>query len=172
MRFKVEIKNGQLFIESRDLSKFNGQKVEVIIVPIGSPEYFQHKYYRGYLLPAIAEAMGERDESYVHLFLKSKYLLTKCNHVDEIPKSQLRRGIYVAQLNDLLNMSVSLSKYITGAIIVSDIEGNLCGWIPSLALVTSEKMKKFIYDCENFLTEIGGSLTVEAMEARKQWITR
>lgn len=172
MRFHVEIKNNGFKVESEKLKSLNGQTVEVIVIPYETPEYWQHKYYRGYLLPAIAEALGERETSCVHLFLKAKYLLEKINNLDEIPKAQLRRGIYIAKLDEILNMSMKLTQYITGAVIVSDREEQLCGYIPSLALITAEKMNKFLYDCENCLTTVGGNLNVEAVKARDEWRKR
>lgn len=169
MRYRTVVEKNKIIIIDRNLEKLNGQMVEVIVMPSESPEYWQHKYYRGYLLPAIADAMGERDTSKVHLFLKAKYLMQSVTDVGEIPKSKLRRGIYAANLQDVISMSIPLTTYVTGAVIVSDRDGNLCGYIPSLALVTFEEMKNYIYDCEKWLTEMGGSLKNEAMEVRRKW---
>ena len=169
MRFHVEIKNNGFKVESEKLKSLNGQTVEVIVIPYETPEYWQHKYYRGYLLPAIAEAVGERETSCVHLFLKAKYLLEKINNIEEIPKAQLRRGIYIAKLDEILNMSMKLTQYITGAVIVSDREEQLCGYIPSLALITPEKINEFLYNCEKTLVHVGGSLDKEGTNARQKW---
>lgn len=170
MRFRTQIDRGMIVLKDRQLEKLNGQMVEIIVMPYDSPGYWQHKYYRGYLLPAIALALGETDSSRVHLYLKAKYLLETVKTLDEIPKNQLRRGIYACELDKIINLQIELATYVTGAILVSDRGGNLCGYIPSLALITPERMNNFLYACEKNLTEIGGSLNVEAMEVRNKWI--
>lgn len=167
MRFITHIQNSS--IREEKLAKFNGQTVEVIIIPQDSTEYYQHKYYRGFVLPAIADALGEKDASTIHIFLKAKYLISPIYSVDEIPRKQLRRGIYIAKLEDILQMKLQMTQYITGAIICYDREETICGYIPSLALISPDAMDAYISKCESFLAEVGGSLNTNAMEARRLW---
>lgn len=159
--------NNEIYIKDNRLKKYAGQMVHVTVVPTDSAAYYQHKYYRGYLLPSIAETIGETTDK-VHLYLKTKYLMQTIANVDEIPKKHLHRGIYVADIVSLINMEIGLSKYVTGCIIVTE-NNTICGYVPSLATVTYKEMKDYILQCETFMHEIGGSINAEGVEMRNRW---
>lgn len=100
---------------------------------IDKVKYFQHKYYRGFLLPDITFAMGEVDQEQVHIELKKDFLFKKIDSGDynDIPKKHRSRSIIVVQVVDLADVVV--------------------GYIPSTANLTYKKMKEFIEKCEHRL---------------------
>jgi len=127
--------------------------IEVSFIDASSGAYFQHKYYRGYLLLAVADAMGERDTDYCHLFLKKKYLYRKME-------------TETATLRDIP------AKHRGHALIIMR-EEIIIGYVPSTADITYKEFNEYILKVENLLfVDLGGCLSadkilqLEAAEAR------
>ncbi len=166
MKFITRVENSLIVIKDKTLEKLEGKIVEVEVKAKDEVEYWQHKYYRGYLLPAIARQVGEFEEV-IHIYLKYKYLFVVIDDVDEIPKKKLSRGIYVAQAKDIISMNISYAQYISGAIIVCDGD-YVIGYIPSLATISKTEFSEYLIACESFLVEVGGGLESEAEEVRQK----
>ena len=135
-----------------------GKHVDIIIEIMEKPEYFQHKYYRGGLLPAIAEASGEHNIFLSHVLLKFEYLYNEIGSIDEIPKKYMSSGIFFINEMDIEsaeNMVNIPCQYIQGVIIIHGSKGAISriikGYIPSTADLTYEEMKQYIKSCENRL---------------------
>ena len=109
------------------------KKIEMTLEVIDSPEYYQHKHYRGEVLPAIADAQGEMDLYYLHNFILKKqfghhYEISK---IDEIPEKHRKSCI----------------------IITKEIEGieRVVGYIRSSSTFSFEEMDIFIKNCKGIL---------------------
>lgn len=115
--------------------------------------YKQHKLYRSILLPALAEALGETNNSYVHTFiLKPEYIFRltgeyffKVNNYDEVPEKYQKS---------------SKTRYITST---SNVKNKyaVIGYVFSMADFTKKEVKDFFKFCEIMLDEIGGSIPTE-----------
>lgn len=118
------------------LNKFKeaneGKRIAMHFENDDSPAVGLHRYYRGYLLPDIAHALGERDKDYVHrYYLKKDFLFRPIDVLDEIKgKHRDRPTIYV--------------KEIDGKIVVQ-------GYAPSCGDITHKEMKDFVLACEHRL---------------------
>lgn len=121
------------------------KEFELIISIVDTPKYFQHKYYRGKLLPAITKHSGEYDNYKQHILLKSEFLYEEIDDIKDIPTNQKESGIFIIQKSDL--NSERLAKYpcslIKGIILVMD-ENKLVGYIKSTSKLTYDEMKKYI----------------------------
>lgn len=112
-----------------------GHKVAVTIEIADSPEYYQHKYYRGYLLPDVTFNESEVDADYVHDFiLKPMFLKRKVNDHREIPKKYWGHCRVLMQWTDVV------------------------GYIPSTGKLTYREMREYIENVELYLSKIGGHL--------------
>lgn len=115
--------------------------------------YKQHKLYRSILLPALTEALGENNNSYVHTFiLKPEYIYRmtgeyyfKVNSFDEVPEKYQKS---------------SQTRYITGTVNVKN-KYAIIGYIPSMADFTKRETKDFFRFCEIMLDELSGSIPIE-----------
>lgn len=115
------------------LAKFRNANIlkngEVTLEIADRPEYYQHKYYRGWVLPFIAESQCEQDLTYLHEFvLKREFLYFEINDLKDIPEKHRRRC----------------------RVVTKEIEGKekVVAYIPSTAILTFEEMKKFIEQTE------------------------
>ena len=170
MKIITKVYENKIVIEDKKLQKYNNHIVEVEIKLKDDAEYWQHKYYRGYLLPAIANHIGEVP-SIVHIYLKYKYLLEIVDNVEQIPKKYLTKGIYVAKARDIISMKLQCAEYIAGTIIVHDDNDIITGYIPSLATIDKGEFNDYILQCESFLIELGGGIEgKDAIETRNMMI--
>lgn len=109
------------FMDSHD-----GQDVDIIYEAHDGVQYFQHKYYRGYVLTAIAEAQGEKDVDYLHEFvLKQEFLKIPVNDWRDIPP-----------------------RHRKGARVIMDGE-KVVAYVSSTACLNYEEMKAYILRCED-----------------------
>lgn len=76
-----EFKSGNELREGIVTFKINSDNVK----------HWQHKYYRGYLLPQISSAMHAGNLQETHDLLKEKFLFIKCGSVDAIEPRHLNR---------------------------------------------------------------------------------
>jgi len=75
--------------------KHHGLDFEINIIQIKRAEYFQHKYYRGCLLPSIADFYGSLNYEQIHFKeVKGRFLFYQIidNNISTIPDSH-KKGI-------------------------------------------------------------------------------
>ena len=144
-----KIKDNKISYESGYQSKVNKFKFEnpncKIIMSFevnDDPLYHQHKYYRGTLLPDIADAMGEKDLQYVHIFvLKKEFLYIDVDSFDQIPaKYRSKAFVFYRELNKFNNKSVE-----------SETRVEVIGFVPSTSDLTKLEFDEFIKKCEDRL---------------------
>ena len=118
------------------LNKFKqaneGGRVTIDFINSDSPAHGLHRYFRGYLLPDIATAYGERDTEYVHRYiLKKDFLFMPIESLDEIKgRHRDRPTIYVKEINEKITV---------------------VGYAPSTGDISHEDMKEFVLKCEHRL---------------------
>lgn len=105
--------------------KFVGNDVEITMVVPDGVRYWQHKYYRGFVLPDIALGMGENDIEYLHEFvLKQQFLFFTVKDYKDIP-ARHHKGIRIIMDND-----------------------QVIGYVPSMSAINYDEGKAFILKCE------------------------
>jgi hypothetical protein len=119
-------------------NQFDGKSGELTFVISDGPEYWQHKYLHGYLLPSIAEAQGEVDLVYLKEYvLKQEFLFFTVNELKEIPSRHIKRArIIERQMVDA----------------GGEIKTKVVGYIPSTTTLKFDEMKEFILKCEQVMT--------------------
>ena len=121
--------------ELREFIKSNsGKSINIKIEVIDSPAYFQHKYYRGQLVPDIAHNESEVDVYTTHEELKKKLIRFKVETWGDIP-----------------------SKYRSKCSRFED-KNNEKWYTPSTADLTYKEMREYILNVEKYLDKIGGHL--------------
>lgn len=116
-----------------------------------STRWHQHKYYRGYVLPPIAVNAFDGRIRHAHFEMKKQFLYYPITCIEEIPEKHFSRCIID-------------SKTITkdGAIISS-----ISGYIPSMAIISTQEAAEFIQKCEMFLIDfLQGSIDQDGMTYR------
>jgi hypothetical protein len=132
-----QIIGGRIAYSNKDFEKefaqmkenHEGEHGEVIFEIIDQVRYFQHKYYRGFLLPDVAFFFCE-DEYYVHeVELKQRFLFREVmnNDWENIP-SKYRGKCRIVMQDDIV-----------------------IGYIPSTGALTYQEMKDYILQVENLL---------------------
>ena len=135
-----KIKDNKISYESGYQTKVNKFKFDnpncKIIMSLevnDDPLYHQHKFYRGELLPSIADAIGEKDLQYVHIFvLKKEFLYIDVDSFDQIPKKYRSKAFVFYQ--ELENKRV-----------------DVVGFVPSTSDLTKEEFDDFIKKCDDRL---------------------
>ena len=109
--------------------------------------YAQHRLYRGILLPALTEAMGETNNQYCHeMILKPEWIYRLT-------------GNYYFKVEKFDDIPV---KHQTSARIISKYLQRVCGYIPSMASFSKSEVKDYFLFCETMLMEIGGQIPTES----------
>ena len=149
---KINYHNPDFENDFQDMKLDNeGTWGECVYEIVDKAQYFQHKYYRGFVLPDITFAMGEISQDNIHIELKKEFLFRKVDgNYESIPKKHRSRCIIVTQ--------------------VADIVDEIVGYIPSTANLTYNEMKEFIDKCEHRLfVDLQDTFREqrEAMEYRK-----
>ena len=121
--------------ELKEFKKINhGKQVDVTIEIADTVQYYQHKYYRGYVLDAIAKAQGELDLDYLHEFvLKDQFLFFEVNDIKEIPKRHYKR------------CRITYREVIQPD---GEIITKITGYVPSTSVLNFEEMLEYILKCE------------------------
>lgn len=109
----------------------------------------QHRLYRGLMLPALTEALGETNNQYVHDFiLKPEWIYRKVGFYyypvlkyDDIPKK------YQARCRVVYDYDMNCQKIV--------------GYVPSSANFTRAEAKDYFKFCEIMLEEVGGQIPAE-----------
>lgn len=133
-----------------------GEYVDVEMRVLNRPEHFQHKYYRGTLLPDIAAASGETDLAKCHITLKRDFLYCpiETGSILEIDERHFSGGTFIITRTQLFNLEaliISCAMISGQIIIVIDDNQKLLAYIPSLSTISFEDMEKFIDDCNKRL---------------------
>jgi hypothetical protein len=130
----LDPKANERFQEFKSLN--DGSWITVVYESHNAVAYFQHKYFHGYVLPQICEAMGEKDQAYVKEFvLKEQYLYSPVSSYSEIPPRHRKR-----------------LRVITERIVDSEtgeVSSKIVGYIPSTSVIDFKTMRDFILWCEN-----------------------
>ena len=121
--------------------------------------YAQHRLFRGILLPAITEAMGETNNNYVHTFiLKPEWIYRQIgeyyypvNNYNGIPGKHQRSSRIIEDAAESIIMDTGEVK----------IKWGVKGYIPSMAKFTKTEAKNYIKFCEIILEEVSGNIPVE-----------
>lgn len=115
--------------------------------------YAQHRLFRGLLLPAITEAMGESNNQYTHDYILKPEWIYRAT------------GKYYLQVNGYNDIPV---KHQGSARIIDRVnfENNkldvkIIGYIPSMAKFTKKEAKDYIRFCEIILEEVSGNIPLE-----------
>lgn len=133
LRLTANIVQGSLLYSDPDyrkkLKEFKavneGFSCDVIFESHDNVRYWQHKYYRGFILPIIAEAQGEKDIDYLHEFiLKERFLRFKVEDWRDIP-SRHRAGCRLMMKDD-----------------------KVIYYVPSCAVLNYKEMREFILNTE------------------------
>jgi hypothetical protein len=130
------------------LNKWTGKTAEptVKVIRDDKPEYWQHKYLNGCVIPALAEESFSGDVFLCTLEMKKRFLKIDCCGYEEVPeKHRDERTMFIF-----------------------DSQENLVGYIPSRANIDPDEMKRFILDVEGLLFETQASLNKNAYEIRKK----
>jgi len=135
------IENGKIKYKSdkseNKLSKFkddnNFKDVDISFEIIDRPQYWQHKYFHGFVLPQIAMGMGESNLDYLcEMVLKQQLLFVPIESERDIPKRHIGKC-----------RTVSKVQYLDGEEIIITI-----GYVPSRSTLTFKEYKEFILKCE------------------------
>ncbi len=129
--------------------------VIVTVEVVDTPAHFLHKYFHGYLLPAIALYQGEVSEAKLKLELKKEFL-------------------YIPINGDLKGIQYKHSKrcniYVKEIIQDGEVKAYVEGYTPSTGDITHKEMKEFIVKCENRLfVDLGGALKVEGQDQAAEY---
>ena len=144
LNFEAQIVEGKIIyvrddVEAR-LKEFKElhehQFINVIFEAHTATAYFQHKYFHGYVLPQICEAMGEKDQDYVKEFvLKEQKLFRAVESFRQIPVKHRKK---------LRTISEPYPDHVTG-----EIKHRLVGYVPSTTVIDFSEMRDFILWCED-----------------------
>jgi hypothetical protein len=119
----------------------NGKSGEIsIVLADETPRYFQHKYYRGYLLPAIADESFSGDREIAHAELKKILLQQPVSGWEEIPKKHRARASVI---------------FIRSVLDAGEVHDLVRGYIPSTACLSVKEMAEYILKVEALCAEYG-----------------
>jgi hypothetical protein len=136
------IENGKIKYKSDKatdkLNKFkdenNLKDVDVSFEIIDHPQYWQHKYFHGFVLPQICMGMGESNLDYVCEFvLKEQLLFVSIESERDIPSKHSSRCRIISERHIDSN---------------GEVKTKLLGYIPSRSVLTFKEYKDFIIKCE------------------------
>lgn len=118
--------------------------------------YAQHRMFRGILLPAICNAMGESNNQYCHDFiLKPEWINRKSGEYfipvtdyNEIPEKHQGSARVITEDVEFIHSE-------TGEVIKRTI---VKGYVPSMARFTKAESKDYLKFCEMILEEVSGHI--------------
>jgi hypothetical protein len=120
---------------------FEGQWGEAYFEIVDSVQYFQHKYYRGYLLPEVAYLYSETEDYTHNWILKPEFLFFSLpdGDVKKIPNKHLKNCRIITRMEK--------ENHGPDAKEIEVVKG----YIPSTAVLTFDEMKDYIIKVENRL---------------------
>jgi len=147
-----------LILECKDIIIKNGRCLKFATDNISSAS---HRLYRGLILPALAEALGESNNQYCHDFiLKPEWIYRQT-------------GEYYFKVEEYSDIPV---KHQSSARILSEYiykespavkECNIYGYIPSMASFSKSEVKDYFKFCSILLEEIGGCIPIDQSQEYK-----
>lgn len=119
----------------------------------------QHRLFRGLLLPALTEALGESNNQFVHDFiLKKEWIYRQTGNYyfevkdySEIPAKHQGSARIISRIESVMGERLQIQR----------VE-KICGYIPSMANYTKAETKSYLKFCEVLLEEIGGQIPTES----------
>jgi len=135
--------------DCKNINIKNGKCLSFITDNISSAS---HRLYRGLILPALTEALGESNNQYAHEFiLKPEWIYRQTGHY-----------FYgVANFDDIPVKHQSSSRVITDDIRIGGlIKKIISGYVPSMSKFTKKETKDYFTFCDTMLEEIGGSIPI------------
>jgi hypothetical protein len=128
-----------------EFAKKNNEKDFVITIEaVSKAEYYQHKFYRGILLPSIADCIGEKSLNYVHNFVVKKrfaFYPIEENNISKVPKKHQKGIIFLQEEREKFDS-------ITGEITEYNV---ISGYLRSLSTFDSKEFQKFNDEVEHWL---------------------
>lgn len=130
--------------------KNENHRILVRFEVIDKPEYYLHKYYRGFLLPDLAKAIGEVDTNYVHIQMKKRFLYEKVEQLSEVPtRYRSRCNYFIEEKNG---------------------KSELVGYTPSTGDIPHQNMKDYIQKVEHVLfVDVGGCIDPRRQDVAKDY---
>jgi hypothetical protein len=137
----ASIENGKIKYKSdkseEKINKFkddnNFKEVEISFEIIDHPQYYQHKYFHGYVLQQIAMGQGESNLDVVCESLKQEYLFVEIDSMKDIPSKHIGKCRTISERVIDANGEVKL---------------RFLGYVPSRSTLTFKEYKDFIIKCE------------------------
>jgi len=113
--------------------------------------YLQHRFYRGLLLPAITEGIGETNTNFTHEFiLKPEYIYRqtgeyfyRVNKFSDIPEKYQKNSRFIPANTTAQN------------------EHSIIGYVPSMKTFTKHQTKEYFLFCDIMLAEVSGHIPTE-----------
>lgn len=139
----IRIKNGEIkYLDSfkerlAEFKKQNEGKGGEIIVSIFEKdiEYHRHKYYRGFILPEIADAAFDGDQFEAHIAMKRKFMYTAVSRLADIPSKH--RGRCIIDQEKIINAE-------------GKEEIKTVGYMPSMGDISDKEAREYILKVEAF----------------------
>jgi hypothetical protein len=145
---RIKIKDGKIkyldnfldqIAEIKKVDGIEGREGEMIIdFKEKDVRWYQHKYYRGYILPPIAEKAFNGRLRRAHLEMKRQFLYMPIHDLDDIPEKHMDRCVI-----DTVTIKNENGQS----------ETIINGYMPSMAKITQKEAADFILKCEAFLFE-------------------
>lgn len=140
----------------------NGKSFEAKVEPVAlSAAWYQHKYYRGFLLPAIADESFDQIDEKAHWFFKEKFLKLDASDWSDVP-AKYRRG------------GTPLFKEWKDE--AGEIHRDMYAFILSTANLTQKEFKEYIKNVESLANDLqlsykdksGNDVSAKAAEYRRK----
>jgi hypothetical protein len=151
MRSKItdfKIEGGRIKFEAEEFIRLNEGKsgeIKLKIVSDKNVKHHRHRYYRGAVLPLIAEESFSGDLFEAHIYLKKRFLFIRAESLSEIPERHKN----------------------SASIFIFDGEA-LRGVIPSCGNLTDDEMRQYVIQVEGLMFDLQASLTADQINLRKK----
>ena len=141
--------------------KNEGLIFDISVKPVSQDaRYWQHKFYRGYLIPAIAAESFDGIEAKAHYELKKMLLFVQVSSWEEIPSKHRDK------CTPLLRQTV----------VDGEVKDELYAYIPSTANLTKKEFEDYIKKVEVLATDLqlsfvdkdGNNVEKQAADAKRR----
>lgn len=148
-----------LITECKDITIKDGKCLNYATDNIKSS---QHRFYRGLILPALTEALGESNNQFAHEFIlkpewiyrQTGFYYFKTDNFDAIPVKH-QDSARILTIPYTLHNNPLIEKELVK------------GYIPSMANFTRAETKDYFRFCEVLLEEIGGAIPTDQNQEYK-----
>lgn len=113
----------------------NNGKLGIIRVEIVDKiiQYHRHKYYRGYLIPAIAIEAFDGNERKAHMEMKRQFMYYHVTSLDQIPEKHIERCII--EFDNVMDANGEIIRVPSG-------------YMPSMANITDKEARAYLEKVE------------------------